>query len=283
MVVLLGALWAAPSADANAFCEPRIVRDYEAPLRALPPASPVPSSLPFAPPGLQATPFRSTGQGLLYRGVRPSLNLWNEGAPIELSWIVKLLVSRPAADGSVGEVVSETTGWVGEVGRSNALVARKALAELGTYRVDTSFESQSGEVLGSYFEYVRVVPLTRHVRLSLNRQVVSPGGSFKVRVENVGTGQVSFGLPYVLERRHEGRWLPAPQRRRFFMPRIHLGAGIAGECEVVRVFAWADPGRYRIRKRVSLSPIRSETGFAPPMAIEKLISKVFWVKPRPTA
>lgn len=179
-------------ADAASFCGSRIVRDYEAPLRALPPASPVPSSLPFAPPGLRATPFRSTGEGLLYRGVRPSLNLWGDGTRIDLNWNVKLLVSRPAADGSVGEVVSETTGWVGEVGGSHVLVAKKALAELGTYRVDTSFESQSGEVLGSYFEYVQAIPVTWRVRLALNRRVVSPGGL--VQGEDREPGNAGGGL-----------------------------------------------------------------------------------------
>ena len=282
VAVLLGSLSAVFPGDAASFCGSRVVRDYEAPLRALPPANPVPSLLPFGPPGLEATSFRSTGDGLLYRGARPTLLMRSEGGRIELNWGGKFLVSRPAADGSIGKVVSERVSRIKEVDSVvSASLFAGGLTQLGSYRIDTLFESQSGEVLGRYFEYVQVVPLIERVRLALSRRVVPPGGRFKVRLENLGTQVMSYGFPYALERHHGGRWRPVPQERAFFMPGLHLQAGEASACQGVRLSAEAEPGLYRIRKLVSVAPIRSESKRAP----EKAISKTFWVrlKNKPTA
>jgi hypothetical protein len=154
-------------------------------------------------------------------------------------------------DGSAAEPVAETSIQLGKLDFFPTFVVGRALAEPGSYRIDSTFSDAAGNLLGSYFEYIQVVPDFLKVRLGMSRRVVSPGGTFKVRLENLGTREVSYGEPYILERYHRKRWQRVPQKENFFAIKHNLLAGQAGKCQAVHLFKDAVPGRYRIRKRVS--------------------------------
>jgi hypothetical protein len=130
------------------------------------------------------------------------------------------------------------------------------IVEAGSYRLDVVFLDEAGTLLGSYFEYIQVLPRTLDVRLKLSRRAVSSGGTLKIRVENFGTHEVRYGDAYTLQQYRDGRWQPAPQQERFFTDLHVLGAGRAGRCQVVRILKRAEPGLYRIQKEFKFEAIK---------------------------
>jgi len=88
------------------------------------------------------------------------------------------------------------------------------------------------------------------VRLSTSAAVVAPRGKLKIRVENLGREHVAYGLAYRLARFRKGVWINLPTGP-FFAPRKTLASGRAGECQVIHIGPDAQPGRYRIVKRIS--------------------------------
>lgn len=210
----------------------------------------MPKTLPFAPPGVEARvgPRFGDASRLLFQGSTPGLILKGPDST-ELEWTIEVLISFPGADGSPGWVVSESQTRVDSISGRPTVVVGSPLSA-GTYRVDFKFFDRNGASLGSYFEYVQVVPISLKPRLGLSRKSVSPGESLQLRVENLGTRTVDYGLPYELQRYEDGRWRPAPQTEKFFAPKMTLAAGHVGNCQGVPIFKGAKPGIYRIRKRI---------------------------------
>lgn len=173
------------------------------------------------------------------------------GGPVQLNWSVKLAVSRPAADGSASTPIAESVIRVESVqpGYLSPVIAGP-LEETGTFRIDTTFSDQAGNTLGSYFEYVQVVPNVLQVRLALNRRVIPPGGTLKMRIENLGTQPIGYGYPYALERYQDHHWQPVPGPGPFLMPLLGLQGGRAGVCQAVQISKGAKPGLYRVRKSI---------------------------------
>jgi hypothetical protein len=87
------------------------------------------------------------------------------------------------------------------------------------------------------------------VRLGLNKKSVRPGGGLRIRVENLGTQDVAYGLAYELARFEKGIWIKLPTGP-FFAPRFVVPAGSASSCQKVQIPRHAPPGLYRIRKVV---------------------------------
>jgi hypothetical protein len=187
-----------------------------------------------------------------------------------LNWTVKLLVSRIGPDGSAAESIAEASAQVGRLGLSSVPVDGPLLTTPGSYRIDSTFSDANGNLLGSYFEYIQVVPDVLKVRLGISRRSVSPGGAFKIRMENLGTRHVSYGAPYVLERYFRKHWRRVPQKENFFAVKYGLLAGQVGGCQTVHLFKDAVPGRYRIRKRVS-------SGFRKALRT-RFLDEVFYVR-----
>jgi hypothetical protein len=242
-----------PAASPASFCSSPILRDYEITLRAFPPSNPLPQHLPFGPPNLEASPAWRVGPHLLRIEGSPAYWLKIKGPDdrLDLNWTVKLRVSRPASDGSPGELVLEADTKVEAVmaGDSAQLVAGE-LEKRGFYRIDISFQSQDGNLLGSYFEYVRVVPARLDVRVGFKRRTVSPGASTKFRLENLGTHMIRYGAHYSLDRFEDGDWRRISQGKKFVPSVDFVEAGRAGGCQVVHIPRSAEPGLYRIRKRL---------------------------------
>lgn len=281
-IVAFAMLWAlsddadgasAPMAKARPLCASPIVRDYEAPLRALPPASPLPRQLPFAPAGLAAWTLRGSGENLVYAGTAAGLVLSATGGPAQPDWTVRLVVSRPAVDGSASTPVAETLTRVESVQPGySMMITVGPLGEAGTFRIDTTFSDQAGNTLGSYFEYVQVVPETLQVRLALSRRVIPPDGTLKMRIENLGTTHIGYGYPYGLERYLDHHWQPVPGPGPFLLPLLGLQAGRAGVCQTVEIPKGAKPGLYRVRKGI-------QPDFGRP-AEAKIVGKTFRIRAR---
>jgi hypothetical protein len=258
VVMLLGL---SPSATAEArvgFCGKPVVRDYERPLKALPPVEALPEQLPFAP-GVSARVSRFGAERLMYLGDSPYyyLSVPESAGRVELNWTVRVLTSRVEAGSPAITPVAETTTSVGAVSSGSAAsIVGGPLSERGSFRIDVTFSNQKGEILGSYAEYVQAVPRTFQVRLGLSRQTVRPGGTVKARLENLGTESIGYGYPYSLERYRDGGWVPIP-RGPFLMPLFHAPPGTASRCDAIRIPERAAAGVYRVGKTAMIvSPPR---------------------------
>ena len=158
---------------------------------------------PFGPSGIEASASGSVGERLAQAGSHFGFRLRNKTrAELELRWDVRLRISRFGPDGSPVELISGSSDKIETISPGVGIgVLVDAPREPGSYRADIDLFDQEGELLGSYFEYIRVVPKTLHMRLGLTRRVVPPGGLFKARIEtwepgssNTSTHMSSSGM-----------------------------------------------------------------------------------------
>jgi hypothetical protein len=247
----------------TSFCKQRVLRDYEAPLRSLPAAEPPPRVLPFGPAGLEVSDLPSRrhplfsgidpfapGKRLAYRRTPPSLVLRNSGADeLALNWKVTVMVSWAGADGEPSSLLSATTTDVASLGPgSSLLVLGEGAPEIGTVRVDIAFFDDGQNLLGSYFEYLQVVPYRVENRLRLKTRAVPAGGVLRFRLENLGTTKVQMG-GYRVQRYETNGWQEVPRAETFASSREVLSPGHASECGRSRIPEGAEPGLYRLQVR----------------------------------
>jgi len=265
MAVLIAVAAFPAFSSARSFCGSPIVRDYERPLRYLPEAKPLPLILPFGPSGLRTSSFYApkpalattsateslSGKRLEHLGDLTGFPLQNQSdLEMTLNWKIRMIISRVGVDGEPSSAISERTNDIGILRPSESLWVLEKLQEVGTVRIDMFFFDGEENLRGSYFEYAHVVPYRAMARLRLTRRSVSPGGEFKLRVENLGTTEVKYGEAYRLQIYKDRRWQQAPQREKFFAPRYTLRPGRSSRCQRVGVFKGAEPGLYRIAKKV---------------------------------
>jgi hypothetical protein len=94
-------------------------------------------------------------------------------------------------------------------------------------------------------------------RLGINRTIMRPGGTLRVRIEDLGTKDLSYDLAYQLARRSEGVWTNLPPKA-VFGPRLHVRAGTASECQSIEIPRHARLGRYRITKKLGVVGVNKE-------------------------
>jgi hypothetical protein len=262
-----GDVGAAAASDAaeTSFCKQRVLRDYEAPLRSLPAAEPPPRVLPFGPagldlvnrphprpPGFSEIDPLAPGKELAHLRKHSAYKLRSSSADeLTLNWTVKVTISRVEADGAPSLLLSATTTGVASLGPySSVMIREEGPPEIGTVRVDIAFLDDEQNLLGSYFEYLQVVPYRVESRLRLKAHVVPAGGALRFRLENLGTTKVQSG-GHRLQRHERNGWEEVPQAEAFAASRGFLSPGRAGRCERIWIPESADPGLYRIQKRVN--------------------------------
>lgn len=121
------------------------------------------------------------------------------------------------------------------------------------YRYDIQFSDHDGNRLGSYSQYLRVVPEMVKVRLGINRRRFRPGQMIATRPEVLGTNWVTYGESFEVERMSNGHWHldPALTPREWLTWSGSAGLGGAGRCSPFKVPIDTPPGRYRVKKPVS--------------------------------
>ncbi|HEY5052917.1 MAG TPA: immunoglobulin-like domain-containing protein [Solirubrobacterales bacterium] len=97
---------------------------------------------------------------------------------------------------------------------------------------------------------VVAVPPPFKVRLGVDRGSVRPGGQLRVRVEDLGTEDVVYGLAYELARWEGGSWVKQ-RTGPFFKSRSFVRAGTASACQGIDIPSQAAPGLYRVSKKVA--------------------------------
>lgn len=168
-----------------------------------------------------------------------------------LDWLVSTEMTRV---NSKGTPVGSTETKQVEVGRPG----RNAFTDLtfsvpddpAIYKVEISFRNAGGRLLGRFGKYFRVMEPRSNVRLKLTATTYKPGDTIHARVENLGTGQVSYGVPYSIQVFDGAAWLRAPQSPAgpWIMPLLLTPPGRSGSCNSFRIPADTPAGRYRFVK-----------------------------------
>jgi hypothetical protein len=234
------------------WCKGAPVHDYRAPLKSLPQVQHPPEQLPFGPPKLSlydpSFPV-IVGEGGFGYGF---FDETYRDRTLHLNWELTARVSRINNRGESMQTVKTRTLRLEEVSRPGEIDLRlRVPAGPALYRYDLEFHDlQSGELLGSYSEYLRVVRRTFHARIAVNRPAFRPGQTAYARVENPGTEGIFFGLDYDVQRFDSGRWVhyPSGPSGGWLLIGLSMGSGGSGWCMRFHVPATAEPGWYRFIK-----------------------------------
>ena len=242
------------------FCTGTVIRDYSAPLAALPKVRELPASgrLPFAPRGLwlgggEANVIRA-GDSIQFR----FLNRGPARAEARLGWYVTSRLVQVDRSGRAVRVAKRKRQRIGLIHKiEKQLFGFARSPRPGLYRFDIAFRDRTGELLGRYHAYYGVVRRRLAVRLHLKGNLFRPGDVIYGRVENRGTEWLFYGEPNSIERYDGTDWVRLNLRRAFSMIGILGPPGTVGRCTSnFRVPTDFAPGHYRMVKQVSYSDRR---------------------------
>lgn len=240
---------------APSFCDATVLRDYLAPLRDLPklrgPARTGLAGIGRSNLLLKTTPRLAVGENR----IEYWFTLRDPKRPVRLGWTVLATLSRVDADGRAVERVGRSKRRVGIVGATNFPGGHFAVSgKPAMYRLLLAIRDKQGREIARYGSYHRAEPLAYDTRLGLNAASYRPEQTAFGRVENLGTGSVSFGAEYAIQRREGSRWVNAPESPRYFIKPLYiLGAGLAGHCHSFWIPPTVAPGHYRMTKGVALA------------------------------
>lgn len=267
---------------ADQFCVPTVLRDYEAPLEALPKVREPPRSgrLPFGPARLRfgAVTDRLQGEALLTEAQGIEFRFWLTGAELgakDLDWDVTSRLVRVDREGNERPWPRRKVEHLGRlaVGRSYEIGFGRS-GYHGLYRYDLVFRDRAGQVLGRYHRYYVVASPNWNTQLVLNGTSFRRGDGVSAQIQNPGPYRLSYGLSFSIDRKEGERWVAVPLNtlfgEGFAFPALGLilGPGEADGCSAgFTVPAAMEPGLYRIVKIVStggLTTLGAEFTIEPP-------------------
>jgi hypothetical protein len=241
------------------FCEEQVVHDYLAPLERLPtlPSPPVSGQLGVGPPSLRikALPALVVGKGL----VGYKLNLRLKAKAVHLRWRAITTLSRVDWHGDEVEAIARTDRRLGTIKAGQGAGVQFELDGVpAPYRVLTVIRNEAGKPLDRYGFYFRLVPAKDSARLALNASSYRPGQTVFMRVENLGTGSVTYGVPYSIEQLQGTTWSLAPQSPRgpWILPLLYSAPGKSGRCGEFRIPSDMPAGHYRAVKGITLGLVQ---------------------------
>lgn len=249
-------------AAATPFCDEAVARDYEAPFRRMPAVRPPPEGeLPFGPRNMSM--FRVDWRNVVLRGGNLGYRFGAKDAgtrTLRLNWdVTARLVAVDAAGHPGGEVGRErkrftTVSGYDERGYELPEFVFPA-KRVGLYRLDLSFRSLHGKVLGNYREYFRVVPRTVKMDLRLSAAEFHPGETAYARVEDLGTTGMNVPFRYAVERLAGTVWVGVGEATTpgdALSPEENwwIQGGEAAPCTEFPIPANAESGRYRVSASV---------------------------------
>lgn len=260
--LLLGGAWLTGPAEGvtyepePSFCEPTVIRDPLAALARMPKLH-QPSKngqVGFGPPRLR---LRTTGGMLVDEGeVGFYLGLKQRNG-LSLNWTAKTTLVEVNGNGHpIGDPQSSRK----KVGRLKPSYSKRFTlavpADPAFYRVTILLSGKSGQVLGKFSFYTRVVRPTHTAKLALSASTYHPETTIFMRVENFGNLTAYYGVRYEVEKLEGESWVEAQESPRGPMILIGLASppGMTGPCSQFRVPPTMAPGMYRISKDVDFLP-----------------------------
>jgi hypothetical protein len=245
------------------------------PLADLPPVQPVPAqsnhsgtgNLPFGPPTVEM--YADTEGPVIVRPVRFGYAFWDVGfersppiAAPALDWTVFAQLWTLDSNGAPAEAVAHRKVHIGRINDAyQPSLNVQVPDDIGFYRYDIQIVDDEGEALGTYSQYLRVVPEMVKVRLGINRRHFRPGQTVATRPEDLGTNWLTFGETFGVQRRDGGSWHRYPPLNRNYWDAWlgTVGLGGAGSCSRFTIPADTPPGRYRVTKSVGVLLPRDKT------------------------
>jgi hypothetical protein len=244
--------------EKRAFCSAPGPGDYAQPLAKLPAINELPyekQRLAYLPFGPKRLAFYSThfSSPVLVNGGSYGYALFNEAYndPPTLNWTISAQLHSLNGFGEPKDTVDQDSIEVKKVNDAYpSSVKLEVPNRVGFYRVDIQFATMSGEMLGEYSEYLRVVRPTIHVRLGITKHHVRHGQLLAFRIENVGTAQVTYGYDYWVARATPRGWegVDRLNEREMLAYFGIVEAGQAGRCNSFRVPSSLPKGLYRVSK-----------------------------------
>jgi hypothetical protein len=245
-------LSASPSTASSAECPPPATIDYLAPFQKFPKVRELPRSghPSFAPKDLLVRSLTP----LLAGGGSAGVHVEADGSSVkhQLEWNVEIAVRRLNAAGHPKKLVAQRTFslWRNRsFSRDPANLQVPVTKRPGLYMGEFKF-AHGGHVLGTFGQYLRVVPRRRDVRLLIGQATYLPGESVVTRMVNRGTLPVAFAPGLVLESWSNEMWLEVNGPTYFGGPASLLSAGASGQCEHLPLPSDLRPGPYRVTKSV---------------------------------
>jgi hypothetical protein len=240
-------------------CKSRVAINYLKSTEVFPSIRTPPRSgrLPFAPRGLEL--FQASATRVLSGAQSFGYVLSADRKPGQdflLNWHVEVAIAQLGEDGSQVDIAPALSRTIRRVRVPRDLEALRFIvampAEPGFYKYRLRFRRLDGTGLGTYEQYVRVVPELRSASLRLNGRRFFPGDEIVARVFNRGTVPIAFGEGVSVKVQEAGIWADSA----FDTPPVHrisfvLLAGVLGRCETFRVPIDVPAGMYRFEKSVS--------------------------------
>ncbi len=241
------------------FCRPTPVHNYMKPVERLPAVHHSPTD---ERPGFKRKGVFIHGgtDELLPGGGQVGFGIAYNGNPaVHLNWLVTAKLTAIDRRGRVLRVVA---------GKQEAIRTPdpeslddfhfKVSGEPGLYRTTLTIRKLSGELLGRYGQYTRVVEPSSGVRLRLDGTAFHAGEIVYARVENLGTEQVAYGVPYAIEAFDGSSWSTAPESPKgpWILPLLYSAPGYSGTCSGFLIPAEMPAGRYRFVKKLDVVQTR---------------------------
>jgi hypothetical protein len=244
------------------FCRRTLLRNYMAPIERLPALhhTPLDEGPAFKPRGVS---INGHYDQLLPGGGSLGFYIYYSGRPaVRLNWLV---TAKLAGVDRRGQILSVVDGKQKAIRRPASDSSNDFSFEVpgkpALYKTTLTIRKLSGELLGRYGQYARVLEPKSETRLHLSATSVHPGEALYARVENLGTELVSYGVPYAIDAFDGATWAPAPQSPKgpWILPLLHSAPGYSENCSRFLIPTDMAPGLYRFVKDVTESSAKDIT------------------------
>jgi hypothetical protein len=248
----------ADSKSSLGFCEEQPSR-YLRPLLKMPPLQAPPASerLPFGPERLRIYIYGGqlqVGAG----GIGFAFSNESIEYPFQSDWIAEVDLLRVDHTGRVRGRLNHKVDSLFRIAPNGTRFEQfKVSSHPGYYRVNIMLKTRgSGDILGRYGAYFRVVRPTFGVKLAASTKVVALGQTIYAKVKNLGTELVTPDSLFPIERLTGANWAQVGSAsvsglRPTF--RARLRGGEDAHCASFQVAADLEPGTYRFKADVRSS------------------------------
>lgn len=259
-----------PVAEGAEFaCGDRVLMDYAQPFERMPHNRLPGESLSFAPRGVELRAGKSVvveGEPIAYTLVlgRP-VSADGRGPRLAAGWVLSLELEPVDRQGRP-TAAAERRRW--RIGKLSSAERQFGLrADPGLYSVSVRIRKLGGPVLGSYRQFVRVLPLRWELGVE-----VRGGGSFRpgdivtARIENRGTREVvlSDGSALTVERLQGETWTAIMAEQApdvWFGDPEFLAGGRASGCSFFTISPDSPPGAFRFSVDAQIGAGKTRTVF----------------------
>ncbi|HEU4739954.1 MAG TPA: hypothetical protein VFS54_12865 [Solirubrobacterales bacterium] len=244
----------------RSFCQQDPTKDYLAGVERAAPLHRIPASrkLPFAPRGVLVYPIGErplVGPGAVGFGLADEAINW----PRHLNWVLSASLVRVSAEGLPLKILARKKQRLGTRRLNGDRNFGPQFPVPGTpayYRVDISFKTFDGDLLGAYSEYFRVMKPRFDVDMTVSDRLVRPGQVLRARLKNLGTEPVWTESVVTIEKREPAQWVPVDwvwRDGRVVDARVLVPGGQPGHCFTWKVPADMEGGQFAIVQKLRRS------------------------------